>query len=212
MGWGFDNSDKTTAVSLQALRGQAMQRLAGIELSLENKGIGAGFARAASRPDPVGDMGFLNSLIVDMIMLAPISAFICDHFHGVTEGFNVAAASTIEGAVEGVAVLRDERYQSRRLSDYPEGRRACALEAARAGKSCTLVSGYDHNRFSFSAQAELACMFEIIDMLDRLEKEGVTQMRLDPQKPVYDVLKQTEQKRAPKNAVRSFAAPVLMTA
>lgn len=227
MGFGFNNAysqaskmadsqaSKMAEVSVDALRGQAMQRLAGIERSLENKGVGAAFARA-SRAEPTGDTGFLGGLIADMALFAPVSAFFGDHFCGVMEGFNgVAAAGSIEGAIEGIAFLADQQasgYQNRRLNDYPEGRRKCALEAARTGRKFNLVSARDNNRFSFNAQAELACMFEILDMLDTLECQGVTLMRLDEQRPVYEALQQATQKSAAMDPVRSFAMPVRLTA
>jgi len=202
------NDERTTAVSLDALRGQALKRLAGVQNSLESKGVGADFTRSA-KADPIGDMGLLGTLVMGMIMGGPISALLHSHIPTI-DAFNYAAFSQ---CIDGFSFLRDqetEGYRSRKLSAYPEGRRKCALEAARVGKKFNLVSANQNHRFSFDVKAEMACMYEIIDMLDKLEDEGVKMMRLDQDKPVYDALKQTTRKMFANGALRSHDMPMMM--
>lgn len=197
------NNEQAT-VSLDALRGQAMKRLSGIQQRLENKGVGAAFIKSA-RPDPIGDMGFMGSLVMDMILGGAFSSFLGA---GMTDAFNCVSAVA---GLEGVAALTDETahsYRGRKLSDYPEGRRRCALEAARVGKKFNLVSPKQTSHFSYNAQADLACMFEILDMLDKLESEGVSMIRLDPQEPVYTVLKGATTSLFRKGAVRNYSTPM----
>jgi hypothetical protein len=200
---------QAAAVPLDALRGQALNRLTGVQHSLESKGVGAAFTRAA-KADPVGDMGLLGGLIMGMIMGVGISPLL-HHQLPVSAIFNYESIST---GLDTIAILRDqaaEGYRSRKLNDYPEGRRQCALEAAsRMGKKFNLVSANQNNRLSFDAQADLACMYEIIDMLDRLEKEGVRAIQIDRQEPVYDALKQKTKKKSGGDMHRSCAETVLM--
>ena len=182
------NDDRGAAVSLKAVRGNALQRLAGVQQSLEGKGVDTASIRAA-KADPVGDMGILGSLIMGVIMGGPLSSLLHSNF-SVLAAFNHEAALS---GLDGIAVLRDqavEGYRSRKLSAYPEGRRRCALEAARVGKKFNLVSANQNNRFSYDVQADMACMYEIIDMLDRLEDAGVTTICLDQRKPAYEALQQ----------------------
>jgi hypothetical protein len=199
---------QAATASLDALRGQALNRLAGVQHSLESKGVGAAFTRAA-KADPIGDMGLTGSLIMSMIMGSAMSGLLPAHFP-ISAIFNY---ETISGGLDGISILRDqaaEGYRSRKLDDYPEGRRKCALEAARVGKKFNLVSANQNNRFSFDSQADLACMYEIIDMLDRLENEGVRAVRIDRKESVYDSLKQTARKAATGAVLRSCTESMLM--
>ncbi|MCE9507952.1 MAG: hypothetical protein K8R48_06540 [Alphaproteobacteria bacterium] len=200
---------QAATASLDALRGQALSRLSGVQHSLESKGVGAAFIRAA-KADPLGDMGLTGSLIMSMIMGVSTSGLLPAHFP-VSAIFNY---ETISSALDGISILRDqvaEGYRGRKLDDYPEGRRKCALEAAgRMGKKFNLVSANQNHRLSFDAQADLACMYEIIDMLDRLENEGVRAIRIDQKESVYDSLKQTTRKAATGAVLRSGTEPMLM--
>jgi hypothetical protein len=216
MNWGFNsaaNDERTSAVSLDALRGQALKRLSGVQQRLDGQGVSAVFTRSA-KADAVGDMGFLSGLILDMIVLGSFSAFLGSHItvhhHAAGSAFNHAAGAV---GAEGISMMCDQEadgYRRRKGGDYPEGRRRCALEAARLSKKkFNLVSGQQTNRFSFDAKAELACLYEILDVLDRLEDEGVRMMRLDSKQPVYDVLKQMSKKMFGKGAVRSYSTPVM---
>jgi hypothetical protein len=202
------NEDRTAIVSTDALRGQALKRLAGVQNSLNSKGVGAAFLRSA-KEDPIGDMGLLGTLIMGMIVAGPISAMFNSHIP-VSDAFNFASCSQ---CLDGISFLRDqeiEGHRGRRLNDYPEGRRKCSLDAMRASKKFNLVSANQNNRFSFDMQAEMACMYEIIDMLDRLEDEGVKMIRLDQDKPVYDALKQTSKRMFGSGALRTHDVPMMM--
>ncbi len=206
-------NEETNNVSLNALRGQALQRLAGVHERLEARGIGAAFLRAA-KVDPVGDMGFLGSLIANMLLGGVFADFLGAHVpmpsghHGMMSDFNGVAVA----ATEGLSLVRDlDSYglRSRIMYAYPEGRRKCAMKEANVSKKFNLVSANQNNKFSLDAQAEMACMFEILDILDRLEAQDVRGMRLDGKEPVYDVLKQIVKKARSKDTVKNFATPML---
>ncbi len=183
-------------ISLNALRGQALLRLAGVHERLESKGVGAAFLRAA-KPDFLGDMGFLSSLIMHAIIGGPLADFLEEHMPfslDMMDRFNsVSSHISALGGLEGTSLVQDTeatRNRSFRMSFYPEGRRKSAMKDAKMSRKFNLVSANQNGRFSFDVQAELACMFEIIDMIDTLEKQGVKEMRIDNSQSVYSILKQ----------------------
>lgn len=217
MSWGFDhqdNCDQKTTVSLDVLRGQTMQRLAGIHQRLDSKGLSAAFIRSSR--SPASNDGLFGEMFFGMILGGAVSAFMGEGFNPIndstTDNFNTAAA--VGNAIEVASIVRDDdfhKYSSRHLSDYPQGRRNYALEEARKSKhKFNLVSGGHNNALSFDTQAELACMYEILDMLDRIENQGATTMLLDKKQPIYNVLKEATKKTNKNKPVRRFATPMKM--
>ena len=199
------NDMRSVTVSIDAMRGQAIKRLTEIQQKLESKGISSAFTRNA-KPDAIGDAGILNGVIIGAILGGPIA----DLFEGsaISDVFNCVSA---QGVMEGVSMLCDERaeaYRTCKLADYPEGRRKCSLWALHKTKErFNLVSANQNSRLSWDVQAEIACMFEIIDMLDRLQHEGVQSLRVNPDAGVYDVLKENAKKMFTNKPVRTYAAP-----
>ena len=217
MSWGFDNKDncdQTTTVSLDVLRGQTMQRLAGVHQRLDDKGLSAAFTRSSR--SPASNDGLFGEIFFGMILGGAVSAFIGEGFNplnnSTTDNFNTAAA--VGNAIEVASIVRDDdfhKYSSRHLSDYPQGRRNYALEEARKSKhKFNMVSGGHNNALSFDVQAELACMYEILDMLDKLEHQGTTKMRLGKKQPIYNILKDATKKITKNKPVRRFATPMKM--
>ena len=198
------NDDQTATVSVNALRGQAMERIATIEAR-----IGCNGQRKQSRSSADG---FLGGIIFNMLVGGAISGFASTHCH--VGAAHMAAFNHVATAgMEGISTLRDDearRYRALELSHYPEGRRACALEAASRSRKFNLVSGSDNNRFAFDEEAELTCMYELIDMLDCLERAGVKEMRLDKDKPVYNAVKEIKKTMFENKAIRNFSTPMKM--
>lgn len=179
------NDDRTATASTASLRGQALKRLGGAQQRLESKGINP---RTARRADAMGDMGLLGTLIVGMVAGGPFMSMLHAHFPA-TDAFNFASFSP---CMDGVSYLRDqmvEGHRARRVDNfYPEGRRRDAEKAAKVGRKFNLVSANQNNRLSFDTQAEIACMCEILDMLDMLERQGVTELQMQKGAIVYDEL------------------------
>lgn len=217
MEWGFNqsahNKGQEFSVSLNTLRGQAMKRIAGIEETLQAKGISRAFIRSAGKSDALGDMGGLLMGLVAGHMLGAAIGHAVSAKTGLSATFNHIPFGAI---LETAATLRDEKangYRQRKLDDYPEGRRICALMAAsKAKRKFNLVSANENARISSDDEANMACMHEIIDMLDRLEKEGVTTLRLNEKDNVCDTLRRTHKKMFRKDAVRGYAVPTLRIA
>ena len=206
------NDHSARTVSLNALRGAAMKRLGAVQQKLEGQGLSAAFTRSAPRADFLDESGFTGGLLMNMMLGGAVLGV---HLHmgqpeNLSEAFHHAAVMT---CLEGVAMLRDQAadgHGARKLDDYPEGRRKSALDEAHACKKFNLVSGGHNNRLSFDMQADVACMYEIIDMLDDLERAGVRSIQLDRKQPVYDALRQTTRQMFGGGAIRNFARPVRM--
>lgn len=218
MEWDFNqsahNKGQEFSVSVNALRGQAMKRIAGIEETLQAKGISRAYIRSAGKTDVLGDMG---GLLIGLVAGHMLGAAICHVVSAKTGALSATFNDIPFGAIlEAATTLQDEKasgYRQRKLDDYPEGRRICALIAARkATRKFNLVSANENTRISSDDEANMACMHEIIDMLDRLEKEGVTTLRLNEKDNVYDVLRSTHKKMFRKDAVRGYAVPTLRVA
>jgi hypothetical protein len=149
-------------------------------------------------------MGLLGSLILDMMVGGALSSFFGIH------AFD-ALHSGLSACMEGVSLLTDQdarNHRTRTSGDYPYGRRVCTLTEASAAKKFNLVSANQNHSLSCDVQADLACMYEILDMLDKIQAEGVTEMRLDRRESVYSVLKKTSGKMFNNGPLRSYAAPV----
>lgn len=212
MGASYNN--KAESVSLNALRGQTMMRLAGVQQRLESKGIGMEFARSASRTSPSNDAGLMGGLILSSLVAGAFSSFMGMHIQMGESALGVSFNhAVVSGALESLSLYRDQQsdgYKGRKLNDYPEGRRNAALLEGKISKKYNLVSGQHNNRLAFNAEADLACMHEILDLLDKLENTGVKKICLDKNEPAYDALKQAVKAISAKNGVRSFFRPMKM--
>lgn len=216
MSYGFqnNNSEKSATVSVNALRGQALKQLAGVQQRLGAKGVGAAFLRAA-KSDPIGDMGFVGSLMASLILWSPITSML-GHAgigqHGLLSHFNHMAVSAL---IEGAMIVIDDKatdLKARAVEGYPEGRRKEALTEGARARKFNLLAANQNSRFGNDVQSELACMFDLIDLLDKLEQQGVKEMRLDKKQPVYKTLQQTHKNRVKNAPVMSFAAPMRIAA
>jgi hypothetical protein len=217
MKWGFDNVAHNHAVttSTDALRDQALQRLHGVYKKLDSKGISASFSRAArAGGDAVGDMGLIGGLIANMAMWAPFFDALAQTFEapvGELGGFDMMRDSTLMAALDGLCMYRDDKVQGSRtrvLYDYPEGRRRDPILDQPLNKKFNLVSSNDNARFGYDTEAEIACLFEILDTLDALQRQGVSLLQLDQKEPVYDAMKRMQDGLFARQTVSRFASPL----
>jgi hypothetical protein len=144
------------------------QQIAGVQARLEKKGVGAAFYRAA-KPDPVGDMGFMGSLLFHAVLSGALEDLIGAHLPVGNEELHHALAL---GTMEGISALceeQEERHGRRPKSAfYPLGRnRKSVIKDKKAGKP----AGNVISRFCPEVQSELAFMFELMDTLNKLETQ-----------------------------------------
>lgn len=206
MNKGLDNKKNQVTVGINQLRAEAMNRLDSAQKKLNpNNEI----------PDASAD-STLGGLILSLLTWTPI-------MHGMgglgLEGFDRAASlddsaahgGALTAAFEGLSTVFDEsanKNRGRKLNDYPEGRRKAFFSSKPLNNKFNFAAANENFRFSHDAAAEIASMAEILDMLDVLEKEGVSSIGLDTQGSVHAILKQTVKALKKKNAVRVFSAPM----
>jgi hypothetical protein len=79
------------------------------------------------------------------------------------------------GSMEAASLLSEtdaRRSRSLRSAFYPVGRRKSPIkEAKKAKRGFNKVAANQNGRFSSEVQSGLARMFELVDMIDKLEKQ-----------------------------------------
>ncbi len=190
------NTHKTEAET-EVRRSQLSRRLAGVQARLGRKGVGQAFIRAA-KPDPMGDMGFMGSLIFNAIVAGPLAGFVSAHVPFAHHEFSAHFNSTImTGAFEGISALQDiaDTRGSREECPsplYPQGRRKAVIKCKQALNRFNRVAN-QNGKFSADVQMDLAEMFSIADMLGNLKnaelKENEDQADVSentkPETPVF---------------------------
>lgn len=168
------NNATETGNTASSQRERVLQQITGVQNRLEKKGVGAAFYRAA-KPDPVGDMGVMGSLLFHAILSGPLEELIGEHLAIAGHG-ELDSALTL-GGMEAISLLSEtqERPAVSRLKSafYPLGRNNKKSIAADR-KASKVVSR--NGRFSADVQAELAFLFELTDMLNHLEEKDAVEI------------------------------------
>jgi hypothetical protein len=169
----YNSGNHGASEAIHAEHNQAVQQLAGIQAHLASRGLGAAFLRAA-KADPVGDMGFVGSMILHAIVGGSFADFLQEHLpHSpwMTEHLNEVS---MLGSMEAASLLSEtEARRARTLCSafYPVGRRKAPIKEAKAKRGFNKVAANQNGRFSSEVQSGLARMFELIDVIDKLEKQ-----------------------------------------
>lgn len=196
MTWGVNSvgyDDRHAAASIRQLRGQVENRL--VE-ARKKQGLKDAFS-AASRS--ASEDGFIGGLLFGLLTWTP---FLAGMGHGMSVASNGAtdhlfdatvSSPSLCAAFDGASMICDDavnRRRARKVDFYPEGRRQDPIMVDEPpSRAFNLASSADSLRFICDARGEEAFMSELLDMLDELEKHGVTTLRLDPRAPVHATLK-----------------------
>ncbi len=218
MKWGFNGAadrDNTTVTTIDALRDQVTKRLEASYKKLDAKGVSASFSRSArAGGDAVGDMGLIGSLIAGSLFwgsfLQGLEATVEQQI-GETSAFDTMNDPFLCAVLDGASLVWDDKAnnnRSRKMSGYPQGRRKAYQGDAVINKKFNLVAANQNTRHSYDTQAEIACMFELLDILARLEDQGVQMIRLPNKSPVYDELKSVNKGLFQAGAVMTYAMPM----
>jgi len=167
-----------------AVRAITMQKLAGVQERLGSSGISAEFLRAAKN-DPVGDTGVMGSVLFHGLLMGPFDAFLADMlpYHADLLAGHLHDISAIG---EGLSALREtaqeqaQRQRGIRSAFYPLGRRKADKldkKKSRKGAKSRFNRAANQNRHTREQQAELGHMFDLMDSLHALEREGATEDR-----------------------------------
>lgn len=189
MALGNENKGAQQSVSLVDLRNVIADRLQAAQRRLDPASATAAFADAnASHHD-----NMIGSLIFGMVCWAPFM----DAFGGHLDGALAVAAKSpmLAAAADGLSMVWDEKaYKNRRRSIlsiafkdgvYHGGRNQSGnLTAEQVKRKFNMVAANENARYAYDAGAEIAGMSEMLDMIDRLEQQGVNLIALDKNQPV----------------------------
>lgn len=207
------NQDNETIVATSQLRAQVQNRLQDAYKRLDPKNAFGRVSQVGGEESMVGSLLF--SILTWTPFMQGLEIGMEDMLGENVELFDTAADPTLCAVFDGLAVAWDDKAnknRQRKLNDYPEGRRADTIFERPLHRPFNLVAANDNARFARDTQAEIACMSEMLDMLNDMEADGVTMLRLDPAQPLRPVL--TEQRNANRfdAVVTRYNAPVRKSA
>lgn len=132
---------------------------------------------------------------------------------GCEDALDIAQAPVVAAVIDGIGLVTDEQARKNRAriinALYPKGRRQDPIVGAKKRDSFNLVAANQNSNFTYDLEAEIACMSEILDMLDKLAKNNVTLVSIDAQAPVYDTLKASEKNMGKTSTLNNrFMMPV----
>lgn len=194
MAWVKDNTAAQQAVSLNDLRTLVADRLQTAQRRLDPASATAAFAQASqSQHDAM-----VGSLIFGMLCWGPIMEMFAGQLDG---GLAATVSSPAVGAVvDGASMVWDEKaYKNRHrgllaiaFKDgvYHGGRKqAKILDRAQVKKDFNLTAANENNQYVFDAEAEIAGMAEMLDIIDHLEQRGATAVALEQGQPISHTLR-----------------------
>lgn len=194
MTWGMKSKAVEHTVGVAELRVMVLDRLQSAERRLDPASASAAFARANDN----GQDTMLGSLLLGMVGWTPVM----DAMGGSMDGALAVAANSplLAAAADGLSMIWDEKaYKNRRrrglMAIFKDGayhggrRQAGIMTADQMKKNFNLVSANENGAFAYDAGAEVAGMNEMLDMLDRMEKEGVALLKLNTREAVSTQLK-----------------------
>lgn len=206
---GFESKNTATTLTITQLRNMAATRLQSAERRLA-PGAAAAFNRAGSAQDSM-----IGSLLFSLLIWTPVMHALnhgVSQLFGHSDGMDMLCNPLTEAFMEASSMLRDEKAyanRSRKVGIYHGGRRQDEIVSPfnkKLGKSFNFVSANENSRFSMDANTEVAAMSEIIDMLDRMEKDGVTMVRIDAGVAATEVIKAVDNKSIFNPAKARFAS------
>jgi hypothetical protein len=194
-------------VGITELRVMVLDRLQ----NAERRAAPASATAAFNRANDNSQDNMMGSLLLGMLGWAPMMEAV----GGMSDAFSAAAHSPLlAAAADGFSMVLDEKANKNRrrrgwVAVFKDGiyhggrRQAGVMTAADMKKNFNLVSANENAAFAADADAEIAGMNEILDMLDRLEKEGLIQMKLSTGETVasqLNAIKAPVKNNAPRRA------------
>jgi hypothetical protein len=209
MALGFNSAahkDREVVASTTEMRAQIVSRL---DAAYQRLNPANSFARAAGREDTL-----LGGMLIGVLGWAAFGDMLQVAFSGneaAQDILETANDPTICAVLDGLSELVDERstkFRQSKSSMYPKGRRQDGIKGQSVNRKFNLVAANQNYRFSLDARNEIAYMAEMLEMIDKMEKDGVTGLRVDTARPLYDTLKENMQMKRADGVVKRFSMPV----
>ncbi|MDY0009943.1 MAG: hypothetical protein RBS08_09575 [Bdellovibrionales bacterium] len=207
MALGFNsaaNKNREVVASTAAMRAQIISRMNAAEARLSNSFNHA----AASKDTLLGGMliGFLGWMAFGQMLQVAFAGN--ETMTKLLEGAN---DPTVCAVLDGASELVDERsskFRATKSALYPKGRKQGTFKDQKVNRKFNLVAANQNYRFKVDARNEVAYMAEMLEMLDTMEQKGVTEMSIDPARPLYDTLKENSKKARMDKVMTRFSMPV----
>lgn len=205
MALGFNkaaNKEREVVASTTEMRAQVLTRL---EAAQQRLNPANAFAKASGHEESL--MGGLLMGALAWAVLMPALQFAFAGNETMSNMLSGAADPTLCAAFEGAAFMADERcnkFRNTKSAMYPKGRKSDDMKARPMNRKFNLVAANQNYRFQVDARNEVAYMAEMLEMIDKMEKSGTTDIRVDMSRPLYDNLKETTKNKA---AMGGFSAP-----
>lgn len=132
---------------------------------------------------------FLDSLIFDFAILGPLSGFFAGNF-AIFEAFNAFMAVSCADAYDIARQESDDPLEGR-LYDYPFGRAQFMIGSSveEAEEDFNLASKKLRLGTGATPKAEKNRMYDVLSMLNKLEKQGVHHVEVSEKSSMLDSLK-----------------------
>ncbi|MDP2205796.1 MAG: hypothetical protein Q8K65_05760 [Alphaproteobacteria bacterium] len=209
MALGFNNvsnKNREVVASTTEMRAQIITRL---DAAYQRLNPANTFARVAGREETL-----LGSLVIGMLGWAAFGELLQVAFSGNEAAQDMLATANdprLCAVLDGLCELADERCNKFRFSKsamYPKGRKQDGMKSQPVNRKFNLVAANQNYRFKQDARNEISYMAEMLDMIDKMEKDGVSDMRVDTARPLYDTLKENVELQRRDKVVTRFSAPV----
>lgn len=171
--------------------------------------LSANFNHTASREDTL-----LGGMVIGFLGWMAFGHMLQTAFAGnetMSKFLENANDPTLCAVVDGATEMIDEnnsKFRYSKSSMYPKGRRQDAIKGQPMNRKFNLVAANQNYRFQLDARNEVAYMAEMLEMLDKMEKDGVSELSVNPAQPLYDTLKQNVALARQDKVVTRFSSPV----
>lgn len=199
------NHNKNITVSIAQLREQTSTGLEKAYQKLNMKGD------TARQFNSCSEDGFLGGFLLGFLFSGALISALGNAFPGLNMDW--MQNHSLCTAFDAVAMLTDEearKHRFRRVEGYPQGRRQDRIETV--NHKFNLVAANENGNFTYDAQAEVACLSELLNMLDDLARQNVTSMNISKTDSVYKTLKTVGRKMKKDDVMGVFGAPMRKTA
>lgn len=209
MALGFNNAahkNREVVATTTEMRAQIVNRL---DAAYQRLNPANTFARVAGREETL-----LGGLLIGVLGWMAFGSMLQVAFAGndtMQDLLETANDPKLCAVLDGLTELADERCNKFRYSKtamYPNGRRQDAIKSQPVNRKFNLVAANQNYRFQLDARNEIAYMAEMLEMIDKMEKDGVSELRVDTGRALYDTLKDNARLLRQDKVVTRFSAPV----
>lgn len=196
MNYDFNKVVRSNSISIEAVKDHAKSHICELEDFINRqKAIAANSEEEKNiDDDDKVDSDFTDGMILNMVLFSAISSLIS----GNMVFLNAFNGSSAAAYLEGAALIMEDRDNALagKLYDYPKGRASFKGKKSIVDKGFNIVSKSKKKCLNRDKKADRRCMYEILDMSKKLEKEGISYIEISEGSNIYDCLKKADKEKA----------------